>query len=397
MNGSRMNVVVAGAGVAGLETALALNAVAPELVSVELIAPEREFTYRPLSVAEPFGIGRVHRVPVDDLVAAAGARLRRGVLVGVDAAKGRIMLDDGEGRAYDALVLALGARAREAVPGAVTFRGTDDEPEFARVLERASSGRLRQLAFVVPPAVTWPFPLYELALLTAAHLRLHGKGDVELALVTPEIRPLALFGPNASAAIEKLLTDAGVELRTASVARAWEGGVLRLGGGDAMSAEAVVTLPTLEAPVVRGVPQGPDGFVETDELGRVRGLEGVYAAGDLVRFPVKQGGIAAQQADAVASMIAASAGAAVQPEPFHPVLRGLLLTGFAHGFLRAERGTSRVDPHPLWWPPAKIVGRHLSPFLAEQLGLETLDEPPAEGVPVEITLERDDRGAWSRV
>ena len=47
-------VVAAGAGVAGLELALALRALAEDLVSVELIAPEREFTYRPLAVAEPF-------------------------------------------------------------------------------------------------------------------------------------------------------------------------------------------------------------------------------------------------------------------------------------------------------------------------------------------------------
>lgn len=397
MNGSRMDVVVAGAGVAGLETALALNAIAPRHVAVELIAPERDFTYRPLSVAEPFGIGHVHRVPVDDLVDAAGARFRRGALVGVDAARRRVILDDGNERAYDSLVLALGAQARESVPGAVTFRGTDQETEFVGLLERASSGRLRQLVFAVPPAVTWPFPLYELALLTAAHLDVHGNGEAELVLVTPEARPLALFGPDASAAVEKLLAEAGVRIEAASVPQAWEGGTLRLAGREAIPADAVVALPNLEVPSLTGVPQGPGGFVETDEFGRVRGLEAVYAAGDLVRLPVKQGGIASQQADAVASTIAAVAGATEQPEPFHPVLRGLLLTGFGQGFLRAERGTSLVDPHPLWWPPAKIVGRYLSPFLARQLGLETIEEPPAEGVPVEITLETQDRATWSPV
>ena len=397
MNGSPMDVVVAGAGVAGLETALALNAIAPQHVAVELIAPEWDFTYRPLSVAEPFGIGHVHRVPVEDLVNAAGARFRRAAIVGVDAARRRVNLDNGEERAYDSLVLALGTQARESVSGAVTFRGTDDEREFVRLLERASSGRLSQLVFAVPAAVTWPFPLYELALLTAAHLDAHGNGKAELVLVTPEARPLALFGPAASAAIEKLLANARVRIETASVPQAWEDGTLRLAGREAIPADAVVALPRLEVPSLKGVPQGPGGFVETDEFGRVRGLEAVYAAGDLVGLPVKQGGIASQQADAVASTIAAVAGATNQPEPFHPVLRGLLLTGFAQGFLRAERGTSLVDPHPLWWPPAKIVGRYLSPFLARHLGLETIEKPPAEGVPVEITLETQDRATWSPV
>ena len=397
MSDTRTDVVVAGAGVAGLETALALNAIAREHVTVELIAPEREFTYRPLAVAEPFDIGRVLRAPLERLVQAAGAHLRRGALTGVDSARKRITLDDREERTYGALVLALGAQARESVPGSVTFRGTADEPGFVELLERASSRELRRLAFVVPAAATWPFPLYELALLTAAHLRDHGAGDVELLLVTPEVRPLALFGPSASAAIERLLADSGVRVETTSVPHSWADGTLRLAGGGAIPADAVVALPRLEGPALAGVPQDQDGFVETDELGRVPGLESVYAAGDLVRLPVKQGGIASQQADAVATAIAADVGAPVRPEPFRPVLRGLLLTGFAPRFLRAERGTSLVDAHPLWWPPAKIVGRYLSPFLAEQLGLETEEPPTAEGVRVEIALDTRDGATWSPV
>lgn len=394
---SRMHVVVAGAGVAGLETALALNALAPDHVTVELIAPEQEFTYRPLAVAEPFGVGRVLRAPLEGLVQAAGAQLRPGQVTGVDPAGKRVTLADGEERECDSIVLALGAQVRESVPGAVTFRGTGHEPEFVMLLERARSQQLERLVFAVPAAVTWPFPLYELALLTAAHLDAHEVGGVDLLLVTPEARPLSLFGPSASAAVEKLLANASVGIKTTSVPKSWENGSLRLAGDDTTRADAVVTLPKLEGPALVGVPQDADGFVETDQFGRVRGLEGVYAAGDIVRLPVKQGGIASQQADAAATAIAAASGAAVQPEPFRPVLRGLLLTGFGQGFLRAEQGRSLVDPHPLWWPPAKIVGRYLSPFLAEQLGLERGEKPPVEGVPVEITLDTIDHSSWSAI
>jgi sulfide:quinone oxidoreductase len=397
MSDSRIDVVVAGAGVAGLETALALNTLAREYVTVELIAPEREFTYRPLAVAEPFGIGRVLRAPLEQLVHAAGANLRSGTLTGVDVERKRVALDGGEERGYDSLVLALGAQARESVPGAVTFRGTGDEPEFVELLERALRRRLARLVFAVPAAVTWPFPLYELALLTAAYLTDRGTGKVELVLVTPEARPLSLFGPSASAAIEKLLADAGVRIETTSIPDSWEDGTLRLAGGETIPADAVVALPRLEAPALAGVPQDRAGFVETDDLGRVRGLEGVYAAGDIVQLPVKQGGIAAQQADAAATAIAVDAGATIRLEPFRPVLRGLLLTGFGQGFLRAERGKSLVDPHPLWWPPAKIVGRYLSPFLANQLGLDAGEKPPARGVPVEVALDTLDHATWSAI
>ena len=97
----------------------------------------------------------------------------------------------------------------------------------------------------------------------------------------------------------------------------------------------------------------------------------MYAAGDLTNFPIKQGGLAAQQADAAAEAIAAASGVEITPTPFTPVLRGLLLTGLTPRYMRAEVGTneSELDTEPLWWPPGKIVGRHLAPFLASHLNV----------------------------
>ena len=99
-------------------------------------------------------------------------------------------------------------------------------------------------------------------------------------------------------------------------------------------------------------------------------LRNVYAAGDITTFPIKQGGIAAQQAVAAARSIAADAGAPVVPEPFDPILRGLLLTGDQDRYLRADveggRGAATiVDADPLWWPPGKLAARYLTPFLAQ--------------------------------
>ena len=44
-------VLIAGGGVAALEAALALRDLAADLVSIELLAPEHHFWYRPLAVA----------------------------------------------------------------------------------------------------------------------------------------------------------------------------------------------------------------------------------------------------------------------------------------------------------------------------------------------------------
>jgi sulfide:quinone oxidoreductase len=398
VNDGRFHVVVAGAGVAGLEMALALEAIAREYVSVELIAPEREFTYRPLAVAEPFQVGEVRRFPLDRLVGGAGAELRNGSLVGVDAEAKRALLGDGQSVDYDALVLALGAQPRDAVPGALTFRGPEDRPVLAGLLERVTAGELRRLVFAVPSAGSWPLPLYELALLAREYLSEHLTRGVEVVVVTSEDRPLALFGAAASTAIGELLKLRGIRIETASEAHSWADGTLLLGDGRELAADAVVALPKLEGPSLSGVPQDESGFVATDELGGVLGLTDVYAAGDLTQSQIKQGGLAAQQADSAASAIAADAGAPVQPTPYRPVLRGLLLTGLAPRFLRSEGPTSVVDTQPLWWPPAKIVGRYLSPFLAQQLGLSaTLAEPPNDAIPVEFAFDTRDHATWSHV
>jgi len=91
----------------------------------------------------------------------------------------------------------------------------------------------------------------------------------------------------------------------------------------------------------------------------------------------------------------------VKPEPFRPVLRGLLLTGLVPRFLRAEAtgAHSVVDTEPLWWPPAKIVGRYLTPFLAAKLELgETVVGPLREGaIPIEVEFEPNGSPAWSRI
>jgi len=396
-----LHVLIAGAGVAALEAALALQALARDDVSVELAAPEAEFTYRPLAVTEPFRVGEVRRFPLQQLAESAGARLRTGSVAAVDPERKVVTLENGQELTYDILLLALGARPREAVTGALTFRGPQDGPALSALLDKTTAGEIRRIAFAVPTGATWPLPLYELALLTAEYMAAHGTRGVEILLVTPEDHPLSLFGPAASEAVSELLAIRGIQLKTSVAPVRFEAGALRIVAERPIAVDAVVALPQLEGPRLPGVPHDERGFVPTDEYGRVLGLTDVYAAGDLTQFPLKQGGTATQQADAAASSIAADAGATVKPKPFRPVLRGLLLTGLAPRFLRADAtgAHSVVDTEPLWWPPAKIVGRYLTPFLAAKLGLaETVVGPLQEGaIPIEVELETSGRPAWSRV
>jgi sulfide:quinone oxidoreductase len=129
-----------------------------------------------------------------------------------------------------------------------------------------------------------------------------------------------------------------------------------------------VALPTIEGRAIDGVPADEHGFVPVDDHGRVTSLTDVYAAGDGTTFPVKQGGLACQQADAVAEVLAAAAGADVHPTPFHPVLRGRLVTGRGAAYLEhaLHGGAGDTPPHEMrqWSAAHKIDGKYLSPWLA---------------------------------
>jgi sulfide:quinone oxidoreductase len=373
----RFRVLIAGGGVAALEAALALQRLGEDRMSVALIAPEPRFWYRPLAVVESFGLGRLHGIDLAQLADECGALFVVDALASVDAEAHLVHTAQGAELDSDALLVATGARPVAAVPGAITFRGPADVEAFSTLLSSLRAGATARVVFAVPGGVAWPLPLYELALQTARFLDVHGVEGVELALVTPEEAPLGLFGAAASAAVADLLRHRRIDVHT--------------GTYEDVTADVVVALPRLTGLPVAGLPCDANGFIPTDPNGRVHGLHDVFAAGDCTSFPIKQGGLAAQQADAAAETIAAAAGVPIEPEPFRPVLRGLLLTGEAPTFLRAEISgglgdTSTATSELLWWPPGKIVGRYLAPFLAERAGAILAPPAGAEGVPVDVEL-----------
>jgi sulfide:quinone oxidoreductase len=380
-----MHVVIAGGGVAGLEALLALRALAGHLVAVTVVAPTAEFVYRPVTVAEAFDRAQARVYDLAQLVADQDGEFVQDELVRIDP-KQRVAISRG-GRQFlfDALVIATGARPREWLRGALTFRGREDVSALRALLGDLVDGKARSVALALPSERMWPLPLYELALLIAGHISEHGIEGVTITLLTPEEEPLELFGPAAGESLAPLLTARGVTLRTQSRPALLRGRALVLVGGAEIFADRVITLPSLEGPRLPDLPHDPGGFIPVDRFGRVSGLDHVYAAGDVTSFPLKQGGLAAQQADAVAGAIAERVGAVTAASPFEPVLRGLLLTGGAPLYLRAEpgrlnressvaieaprtwrsdRNASAAAGQALWWPPAKIAGRYLAPYLA---------------------------------
>lgn len=402
---ARPRVLIAGGGVAALEAVLALRALAGGRLSLTVLAPGEELLYRPVTVAEPFGRGEARSYRLDDLLAEQDVEHIHDALELVEAPHHTVVTASGDRIRYETLVVAVGARARSMLPGAIAFGGRTEVFAMREILRELIAGEARSVAFALGSAGVWPLPLYELTILTASYLREH-RCDARVTLVTPEETPLDLFGPEAARVIEPMLSRLGVVLRCNARPSAVHRGELQLLGGGGVTADRVVTLPTFFGPHLNGLPSDDDGFIPVDGHGRVPGVPDVYAAGDITAFPFKQGGLATQQADVVAAHIAHAAGAPVPVHRFAPVLRGLLITPGAPVYLRSEPqrlnrhssvaiderrvlslrdlpAPSAASDQALWWPPAKIAGRYLAPYLATTLphGVTTAmaDRTPVSG------------------
>lgn len=148
-------VLIAGGGVAALELMLALRALAEERVEIDLLSAEQEFVYRPLAVAEPFGVGKAHRFDLAAIAQDCSARLRLGALAGVDARRRHAVTADRHELGFDFLAVAVGGRPREALRGALTFAGEESRSAFRGLLGELGTGGVERLAFAVPRGPVW--------------------------------------------------------------------------------------------------------------------------------------------------------------------------------------------------------------------------------------------------
>jgi sulfide:quinone oxidoreductase len=243
------------------------------------------------------------------------------------------------------------------------------DEQMRGVIQDLEGGMLKQVVFVIPERTSWPLPMYELALMAAVRANQMNTSP-SITLITPEDAPLAIFGAEASQAVERLLDKRGIKTITSASGTIRRAGRLTIHPSEReIRADLVVTLPELFAPSMPGIGAGAShGFLTTDREGRVLGLEHVFAAGDLTSSYVKHGSLAAQQADSAAAAIAVLAGAPIDPEPIVPMLSAVLWDGERPLYMRARvtgshGSNSEVSTEPLWDSPGKIQARHLGPYL----------------------------------
>jgi sulfide:quinone oxidoreductase len=209
----------------------------------------------------------------------------------------------------------------------------------------------------------WTLPLYELALHTAAWAADRG-ASVDVLVSTAEHAPLEAFGPQVGERVLGLLREAGVRVAVGSEIDRSDDGRLGLVNGRSIPVDLAVALPRVIGPAVRGLPHLSSGFTRVDGTGRVTGAKGIYAVGDMTDRPLKQGALAAQQADVTATAIAAAAAGSLTTPTYRPVMRALL-TGLGGPLrLRNPPFDGDANTESAWWPANGIPGVRLGPLLA---------------------------------
>ena len=309
------NVLIAGAGPAGLEAALAAPRARGRPGRTTLLAPDDELTLpaaqrrRPVLARDhPALSARRDRPRSRRRAGRRPPRLRRS----------RCACRAHRRRPRAGLRRAARRAGREAVPAldrATTFWGPGDAEAVHGLVQDVeagyvASGRVRRPAghHLEPPALR----------ARAAH----GRARVRLGTHARAARDhaggvaaLGLRHAGLPVAVE-LLEVVGIHLHAGAYAEPAGFGALELRpSGQRIEVDRIVALPRLEGRPVDGLPADANGFIPVDEYARVRGLDDVWAAGDATDFPLKQGGIATQQADVAARAIAARAGAPVGSSP----------------------------------------------------------------------------------
>jgi NADH dehydrogenase FAD-containing subunit len=383
-------IVVAGAGFAGLEAAFALRARLGDRVGLTLVADRDDFLFKPNTIYIPFGADPDSLlIRLTNPAFRRNIRLVRGTVTGVDPDREQLVLGAGHRLDYDFLVLATGAAMRpEEIPGLAEHAETIWTPEqmlslrerLEAVVARARRGSDEQTVLLaVPPNNKCAGPLYEIVFMLETWLRRKAARDrVRLVFATFESSFIQAFGPKLHAVAGEEFRARGIEAHADERLVEVAPGEARYASGLQLPYDLLVAFPPYVAALdYDGLPADERGFLAT-EFGsrRVSGQERVYAPGDAGDFPVKQAFLAFLEADAVAEDIAAQVTGDEPAYRFDPVSMCVMeqfdtatfaqvpleLTGDPARPVRVRAdadGDYRVGVSPAWRLGKKLLGVYL--------------------------------------
>ena len=322
---------------------------------------------------EPFAAGPPHRYPLGRIARDAGADWAQDSLAWVDLDAQVVHTGAGRRVEYDALLIAVGARQVEAYEHVATFRDADADAAYQGIVQDVEEGYSRSLAFIQPVGPVWPLPLYELALMTAERAESMDIRDLELVLVTPEPRPLAIFGAAVSDVVSNRLARAGIRVYCNSLAKVPATGRLLIEPqGVELHPARMITMPRVAGPSVRGLPGAGAQGLHSDRQALLGARHGRPRVRRRRRSQLSGQARRSRRADGGRGGCSDSrARRARRPRrpAFNPVIRGKLLTGSDPVYMSAhpvgaESFESEVFDEPPWPSDEKVVAEELGPYLA---------------------------------
>jgi hypothetical protein len=127
-----------------------VHELAGEKVNLTLLAPASDFVYRPMAVLEPFAQRPPRRLALSQFASELGAGLEPDGVSWVDL-DARVVHTLGQHELpFDALMIAVGARTGEALPGAATLDVARAGESLRELIEAIDAGSIRTLALVAP-------------------------------------------------------------------------------------------------------------------------------------------------------------------------------------------------------------------------------------------------------
>lgn len=296
-------VVIAGAGYAGLHVALRLAARSRHHPTTELTLLDRHDFHQVLTelprVAGGTRAADAVRIPLEEVLAKR-VRFLQAEIDGIDAAGRRLLTTKGPVDWWR-VVLALGSRPNDfAIPGLAErtlslYSPDDAEAVWAAVRQMLKAAgaatdpaEQRRLATVVigGAGATGVELAGELAEILPEEANRHGLSAGQPTVELVEAGPTILGGssPELIDKANKILGDLGVQVRTnAVIAAATEEG-FRLRDGQLVEGGVFVWAGGLKAPAIvadSGLPTGHNGRVKVDQYLRVLDRPDIYVAGDL--------------------------------------------------------------------------------------------------------------------
>ncbi|MGE5459892.1 MAG: NAD(P)/FAD-dependent oxidoreductase [Solirubrobacterales bacterium] len=303
-------VLVVGAGFAGLYAAMELQRPVARAVRVTVVNPENFMQYQPFlpEVASGTIDPRAVVVPLRRVLRRCRIVIGEVERIDHDDRVAHVRLADGRAidLAYDEVVLAAGSRSRVVpVPGlaehGVGFKTVQEAIYLRnRVLSRLDVAAETQDPTRRRAALTFVFvgagyagvealgELEDLARDALASYPTLRASDMRWVLVEVAGKILPELGEDLAGYAQERLEERGIEVRLDTRLESAEGGTIRLSDGQVFPADTLVwTAGVTPSPLASdsGFPVDEGGRVRVDEHLRVVGVPGAWAAGDGAAVP----------------------------------------------------------------------------------------------------------------